>query len=85
MPVLPRTILIAMSATVAAVSAGNVALAALSPWAPRLGTSWQWQLSQQPYNYTMHVDAIDLDLDGLGDAAAGPAHAAGMKAICYIN
>ncbi|KAI9333373.1 glycoside hydrolase superfamily [Zopfochytrium polystomum] len=77
----------ALAAVVVVVLAldGAALAAPSSRWAPQPGTSWQWQLSQRPYNYSMRVDAIDLDLDGMGRDAAAPAHAAGMKVICYIN
>ncbi|KAJ1564178.1 hypothetical protein HK405_015623, partial [Cladochytrium tenue] len=79
-----------LAATAAAAAAVVVAAAssvpgALAYWQPAPGTTWEWQLSDQPYNYSMTVDAIDLDLDGLGNDAAATGHGKGMKVICYIN
>lgn len=54
------------------------------PPRPKIGASWQWQLSG-PLDPTVPADVYDID--GAGSTAADVArlHAAGRYVICYVN
>ena len=53
-------------------------------WAPRPGTTWQWQLTVP---VDLSVEAAVYDIDGFDNSAAVVArlHALGRRAICYLD
>lgn len=65
--------------TVDAVPAGGAGW-----WRPRVGLTWQWQLSGR---LDRSVDAQVYDIDGQDSSAADVAalKAAGRRVICYVN
>jgi hypothetical protein len=55
-----------------------------APWRPAVGTTWQYQLSG---DLDLSVDAAVYDVDWEDTSAAQVAelHAAGRRAVCYVN
>jgi hypothetical protein len=54
-------------------------------WQPAAGTTFFWDLQSTPPDITKNVGAIDMD--GFGNSAQTVAaiHAAGKKAVCYMD
>ena len=53
-------------------------------WRPRVGTTWQWQLSG-PADLTVDVEVYDLDVFDTSAAVVAALHARGRHAICYVS
>ncbi|GAB4052422.1 endo alpha-1,4 polygalactosaminidase [Catellatospora paridis] len=53
-------------------------------WQPRVGASWQWQLSGK-IDLTVAADVYDLDAFTTTAAQVADLHRAGRKVICYVN
>ena len=54
-------------------------------WRPKPGTDWQWQLNALPIDLSIDVDMYDIDLFDNDAATVAALHAAGRKAVCYLN
>lgn len=70
-------------------SAGTAAPAvppgtATARWQPKVGASWQWQLSGK-IDLTVAVDVYDLDAFTTTAEQVAELHRAGRKVICYVN
>src|SRR5215475_10479028 len=55
-----------------------------SHWTPRPGTTWQWQLSG-PLDLSVPAQAYDIDLVDTTAEQVSRLHAAGRRAICYVD
>jgi len=53
-------------------------------WQPRAGLSWQWQLSG-PLDLAVPADVYDIDAVGTSAAQVASLHAAGRRAVCYVD
>src|SRR5262245_43166753 len=53
-------------------------------WHPAKGLSWQWQLSGT-LDSTVKADVYDVDAFETPSTFVAGLHAAGRKAICYVN
>jgi endo-alpha-1,4-polygalactosaminidase (GH114 family) len=54
-------------------------------WHPSAGTSWQWQLTDQPIDRSFDVDMYDIDMFDNKASTVSALHAEGRKVICYIS
>ena len=52
-------------------------------WKPKLGLSWQWQLTGK-LDLSYQVDVIDVDMD-VHSSVVDHYHQQGSKVICYVN
>lgn len=73
-----------ISAVTPTATATATAPASTTVWRPRVGTTWQWQLTG---TIDQSVNAEVYDVDGFDVTAATVAslHAKGRKVVCYIN
>src|SRR5690348_7090158 len=55
-----------------------------SVWMPPLQTSWQWQLTT-PVNLSVNASMYDIDMFDNSASVVASLHAAGRKAVCYID
>jgi hypothetical protein len=53
-------------------------------WAPRPGSTWQWQLSG-PLDTSVSAQVYDIDLFDTSAAQVRRRHALGRKVICYLS
>lgn len=53
-------------------------------WHPKPGLTWQWQLTE-PVDTSVDAQVYDIDGTENGAAVVAALHAAGRKAICYVN
>lgn len=53
-------------------------------WRPRVGQTWQWQLSG-PLDLTVAADVYDLDAFTTTAEQVATLHRAGRHVICYVN
>lgn len=53
-------------------------------WRPQVGLTWQWQLSG-PLDLTVPAQVYDVDAVGTTAAQVSALHAAGRKAVCYVD
>ena len=56
-----------------------------SVWRPALDTSWNWQLSTTPTDLSYGVQMYDIDLFDNPASQVAAIHAAGARAVCYID
>lgn len=56
-----------------------------TPWRPRPGATWQWQLTDYPADLSLDVDVYDVDLFDTGADVVRQIHARGAKAVCYLS
>src|SRR6266508_518968 len=54
-------------------------------WRPRVGLSWQWQLSEPPVYISIDADVYDIDIFDNDATVVADLHAQGRKVIGYIN
>lgn len=54
-------------------------------WLPAPGTSWQWELADNPPDLSVEAEVYDVDLFDTDAAIVQEIHARGSKAICYIS
>src|SRR3954463_8789478 len=55
-----------------------------SVWMPPAQSSWQWQLTT-PVNLSVNASVYDIDLFDNSASVVASLHAAGRKAVCYID
>jgi hypothetical protein len=53
-------------------------------WAPPVGVAWQWQLAGT-FDTAIKVPVYDIDMFETPAATVAALHAAGRKAICYVD
>jgi hypothetical protein len=68
----------------AAAGAAGVAASAAGRWQPRVGMSWQWQLTGT-LDLTVEAEVYDLDAFTTRAEEVGELHRRGRHAICYVN
>lgn len=54
-------------------------------WKPTPGTTWQWQLSDDPLELPPNVQMIDMDLFDRDASQVATLHEQGKKVICYMS
>ncbi len=79
-----RTLLLAALTTLGLLATAVPAHAAVDWWHPAKGLSWQWQLSGT-LDLTVAAQVYDVDAVDTSAAQVAALHAAGRKAICYVD
>ena len=54
-------------------------------WRPRVGLTWQWQLSEPPVDTSIEADVYDIEVFDNDASVVAELHAKGRKVIGYIN
>jgi hypothetical protein len=75
-------------ATPAAGASDNDRRATQAPadwWQPRVGTTWQWQLTDLPIDSSFNGEMYDIDLFDSEAGTVAALHAQGRKVICYMS
>jgi hypothetical protein len=77
---------LAAGAAVLAALASAVPANAADParWQPKVGQSWQWQLSGK-LDVSVPADVYDVDAVDTSAATVAALHKAGRKVVCYVN
>jgi hypothetical protein len=77
-----------MKSTLIVLTTVLIAASALSGqtgiWMPPTDSSWQWQLST-PVNLSVNASVYDIDMFDNSASVVASLHAAGRKAVCYID
>ena len=60
-------------------------LSVAQQWAPKPLTTWNYQIGETPTDLAIQVQAYDIDGFDNDAAQVQKIHAAGSKAICYID
>src|SRR5438067_1412070 len=55
-----------------------------APWAPKPGTTWQWQLSGRVHT-SVKADVFDIDMFENHRHMVSRLHKKGVKVVCYID
>lgn len=79
-----RNLVVVALAAFGLLGTGTPAHAALDWWHPTKGLSWQWQLSGT-LDLTVNAQVYDVDAVDTTAAQVATLHAAGRKAICYVD
>ena len=73
------------TSTASTTSTATTSTAPSSIWRPALDTSWNWQISTAPTDLSYKVQMYDIDLFDNAASQVAAIHAAGAKAVCYID
>jgi hypothetical protein len=55
-----------------------------TPWFPRRGATWQWQLDGKIAT-SVHASVFDVDVDDTSAATVAALHRLGRRVICYVD
>ncbi|MCP2328060.1 hypothetical protein HDA40_006567 [Hamadaea flava] len=80
----PASATASSSPAAATATAAPTESASTARWKPRVGQTWQWQLSGR-LDLTVPAEVYDVDLFTTTAAQVAALHKAGRKVICYLN